>query len=171
MDPGLRGELAEEGDAATLAYEAEVAKDDRRLNCPGAPVYPIADGAMSTHIRDVAIDIAEHMARGRPAYLSMSLAELAAGVEQAEDIGEGVGSLRAIGAAGGCMTNRGSRTRGDALSGNGRTDCHLLSSTQAGLIGDRVRPRHSGILKTGATHGDTGAETISGVRVRTASRH
>jgi hypothetical protein len=39
-------------------------------------------------------------------------------VGQAEDIGDGVGSLSAIGAAGGCITNRGSRTLGDAFSGD-----------------------------------------------------
>jgi len=134
MDPGLQGELADDGEATALAQETVVAKEDRRLNCPGAPVYPIADGGRSMHIRDVARDMAEHIARGRPTYRSMSLAELAAGVGQADDIGDGVGSLSAIGAAGGCIANRGSRTLGDALSGDWAEESHEFPSI--GLMGD-----------------------------------
>lgn len=101
-----------DGDADSLALDmpAEEAKDERRLKRPGAPLRPMAVGGRSIQERAVAtllaVLIAKHMARGRDACLSISFALLTAGVGQKADIGDGVGNLRATGAAGGCIGNR-----------------------------------------------------------------
>jgi hypothetical protein len=119
--------------------------------------------------RDVAMDIAEHMARDGPVCRSISSApELAAGFDHWQDMSEGVGSFIVMGAPGGGMGKRGdSSVLGDTQIGDKRED---QGSESRGLRGDLVLDRQSGSRKVGCgSNGETGADIISGVKVRTAA--
>jgi hypothetical protein len=140
IDPGLLRADAVDGDAIPLMTDwPEVdARDERRLNLPGAPVSPRDEGGISMQKRALAtllaMFIAEHIARGLVDCRSISFATLAAGVGQNDDIGDGVGSLNPIGADGGCMLRRGSATSGDAITDAGEAQGQPENST--GVTGD-----------------------------------
>jgi len=92
----------------------------------------MADGGRSTQDLTLAallaIDMAEHMARGRDAFRSISPAILTAGVGQNEDMGDGVVSLNAVGATGGCIANRDSNAAGEGVTGEEHLDQAELST-------------------------------------------